>query len=598
MKKLFFFITTLSALSICVNGQNISPYWSLAGNTNATSTSKLGTVNSIPLSIMTKNVSRIRIDTFGRVGIGTTAPAQVLHVVGHGTISGNLGLGVTNASQKLHVLGNTYISGNLGLGITPTQKLHVVGNGVFTGSVGIGTTAPTAKLHVVGASLFTANLNVTAGGITSTNIGIGVSGESTSGSYGVYGSSNYLGVYGYAPSGTYGVFGYGGTYGVNGSSSNSAYGVYGTSSSSYSANGSTGVYGSAYYGVHGVGTLGIWGEGTSYGLYGTSSGYTGVYANGASYGVIGSGSTGLYGSSSATSGFGVYGYTSGASAYAGYFLSANFRGIYVESDPSWYAGYFVGDVYSTGTFISSDARVKKDIKDFSNAMDIIGQLQPKNYEYRSDGNFASMNLPKGKHYGMLAQDLEKILPNLVKEEKHEFTNKDTRAQELKLTAEGKVPTGESVVANKNETKEGMDLKAVNYTELIPIIVKGMQEQQHRIEELTEINADLKNQVNELKSLILQGYNGSSITSLSGYLKQNIPNPAANATVISYYLPENITHAQIKVTDMKGSILKVYRASGGTGQINITRGELPSGVYNYTLYANNKKLDSKQMVIMK
>jgi len=458
--------------------------------------------------------------------------------------------------------------------------------------------APTAKLHVVGTSLFTNNLNVTAGGITATNTGTGVSGESTGGNYGVYGASNYLGVYGYAPSGTYGVFGYGSTYGVYGTTSNSAYGVYGTSSSTYSANGSTGVYGSAYYGVHGKGTLGIWGEGTSYGLYGTSSDYAGVYASGPSYGVIGTGSTGLYGSSSANGGYGLYAYTSGTTAYAGYFLSANYRGIYVESDPSWFAGYFVGDVYATGSFISSDARVKKDIKDFSNAMDIIGQLQPKNYEYRSDGNFASMNLPKGRHYGMLAQDLEKILPNLVKEEKHEFTNKDTRARELKLTAEGKVPTGESVVASKNETREGMDLKAVNYTELIPIIVKGMQEQQTKIEELNSINADLKNQLNELKSLILKDNTGSSITSLSGYLKQNIPNPVANTTIISYYLPENIKQAQIKVTDMKGSVLKVYSAPGGAGQVNIRSGELPVGIYNYTLYANNKKLDTKQMVIMK
>src|SRR4029079_2588239 len=188
-------------------------------------------------------------------------------------------------------------------------------------------------------------------------------------------------------------------------------------------------------------------------------------------------------------------------------------------------------------------------------------------EYRNDGNFASMNLPKGRHYGMLAQDLEKILPNLVKEEKHEFTSKDTRARELKLTAEGKVPTGESVVASKNETTEGMDLKAVNYTELIPIIVKGMQEQQTKIGELTSINADLKNQLNELKSLILKGNSGSAITSLSGYLKQNTPNPVANTTIISYYLPENIKQAQIRVTDIKGSVLKVYNASGGAGEVN-------------------------------
>ena len=77
-------------------------------------------------------------------------------------------------------------------------------------------------------------------------------------------------------------------------------------------------------------------------------------------------------------------------------------------------GVFVGDVYSSGTYYGSDARLKNNIKDFGNAMQIIGALQPKNYDYKKDGVYAGLNLPRGNHYGLIAQDLEKILPNLVK----------------------------------------------------------------------------------------------------------------------------------------------------------------------------------------
>src|SRR5215212_4401823 len=62
------------------NAQNTSPFWSLAGNSNATSTSKLGTTNAINLRLLTNNAERMRITTSGLVGVGTTSPNTRLHV--------------------------------------------------------------------------------------------------------------------------------------------------------------------------------------------------------------------------------------------------------------------------------------------------------------------------------------------------------------------------------------------------------------------------------------------------------------------------------------------------------------------------------------
>ncbi|MEP6596193.1 MAG: T9SS type A sorting domain-containing protein, partial [Ginsengibacter sp.] len=112
------------------------------------------------------------------------------------------------------------------------------------------------------------------------------------------------------------------------------------------------------------------------------------------------------------------------------------------------------------------------------------------------------------------------------------------------------------------------------------------------------NNALQKEIDELKLLILKANNNRPPTSSTGYLKQNIPNPANNNTVISYYLPDNTGRGQIRITDSKGSALKVYTASKGEGQLNIKSGELPAGTYNYTLYINDKKIDSKQMVIAK
>src|ERR1044071_9356269 len=62
--------------------QNSSPYWSLAGNSNASASSKLGTTTLIPLRLFTNNAVRATIATNGNVGIGTTSPQQRLHLEG------------------------------------------------------------------------------------------------------------------------------------------------------------------------------------------------------------------------------------------------------------------------------------------------------------------------------------------------------------------------------------------------------------------------------------------------------------------------------------------------------------------------------------
>jgi hypothetical protein len=79
-KDLIFFrlaCVLFAFVSLSAKAQNTAPYWSLAGNngTTAAATSKLGTTTALPLNLTTNNLTRLRIEANGRVGIGTTAPA-------------------------------------------------------------------------------------------------------------------------------------------------------------------------------------------------------------------------------------------------------------------------------------------------------------------------------------------------------------------------------------------------------------------------------------------------------------------------------------------------------------------------------------------
>lgn len=137
--------------------------------------------------------------------------------------------------------------------------------------------------------------------------------------------------------------------------------------------------------------------------------------------------------------------------------------------PGKYAGYFYGNVKVTGnlwasSITESDRRLKENIESLRNrekSLEKIMRLNPVKYElkdHRPDfGTTAPSDtvttpqiiepeLLNREHFGFVAQELEVVYPELV------YTD------------------GEGVMG-------------INYTQLIPILVQAIQEQQAEIEEL-------------------------------------------------------------------------------------------------------------------
>ena len=61
---------------------------------------------------------------------------------------------------------------------------------------------------------------------------------------------------------------------------------------------------------------------------------------------------------------------------------------------------------------ASDRRYKKDIMPFGSALGPLAALQPVHYFWRA-AEFPSQNFGEGRSYGLIAQDVEQVLPELV-----------------------------------------------------------------------------------------------------------------------------------------------------------------------------------------
>ncbi len=173
--------------------------------------------------------------------------------------------------------------------------------------------------------------------------------------------------------------------------------------------------------------------------------------------------------------------TYGLQAFASGVTGATNYGIYASASGGTinYAGYFAGNVFTTGAYLPSDEKLKSGIRQMdNNALDKIMHLQTRTYEYDAV-KFPRMNLPTGFQYGFVAQELEQVFPQLV-----------TKA----------VQPAEYENGDKNGKKLGdeVSFKAVNYTGLIPILTKAIQEQQQLIEKQQKTIDDLLKRVEKLE----------------------------------------------------------------------------------------------------
>ena len=443
--------------------------------------------------------------------------------------TGNVGIGTTNPTNLLHVVGDTGINHAIYGHTTET----------VSGAAGVyGRSDSTSGFGLYGRAYSSTGINYGVYGLTNSTLGRGVFGRASIGTgqtYGVFGqsqSSSGTGVYGLASStsgNTNGVFGqcdspngfagrfhgrgyFSGNAGFGGvqtplypvhAFSNNTNAIYGAS------NNSTAIRGEGVVGIEGNSTdpdgRGVFGfgasiTGTNYGVYGltASPDGTGVYgyatnSTGTTFGVYGktdsavgravygnatattSQNYGVYGVSASPNGEGVFGWntatTGVTSGVHGQTDSDAGNGVYGHAASS--TGFGIGvagksdsvtgfDFYAAGAGVNygepSSRRWKSNIEPIDDPLGKISQIRGVYFDW--DENHG------GKHdVGMIAEEVGAVLPEIVVYEEN-----------------------------------GMDAIGMDYSKMTPLLVEAVNAL--RAEKDAEI-AELRTRIEELEAIAEQ-----------------------------------------------------------------------------------------------
>ncbi|MEM7512119.1 MAG: tail fiber domain-containing protein, partial [Bacteroidota bacterium] len=143
-----------------------------------------------------------------------------------------------------------------------------------------------------------------------------------------------------------------------------------------------------------------------------------------------------------------------------------------------YAVYADGNVFSTGSYLPSDRRLKKNIQPLKKGLEKVMALRPSSFQYDKQSR-QHMSLPEGEQYGLIAQDVEALLPQLTKTSYHAYS------------------TGDSTALH-----EGFEFTAVNYVGLIPFLISATQEQQELLTKQERIIEELRSRMTQLEELVI------------------------------------------------------------------------------------------------
>ena len=239
---------------------------------------------------------------------------------------------------------------------------------------------------------------------------------------------------------------------------------------------------------------------------------------------------------------------------------------------------FSCDVYAYGVKLTSDIRSKSNISDLEKMLPMLTQLNGISY---------NLNLPENSFQNSIEGELTEKEKNYQSEYlklKEQHIKKEANKKRLGFIAQDVQKIFPDLVE-----QDSAGFLSIDYIGLIPVLVESIKELEERVEALENncCNENLKfgiiDQNHEIKE---------------AKLYQNAPNPFNNQTLIQFEVPISVNKAQLHLCNMTGTLLRTINIDQRElGSVSISANEFIAGMYLYSLVCDGKIVDTKQMMLL-
>lgn len=285
----------------------------------------------------------------------------------------------------------------------------------------------------------------------------------------------------------------------------------------------------------------------------------------------------------------------------GIYLTANgyANNIVAYYNPSANSNFiFNTDLRVNGIHIASDARLKENIQSLQNPLSIIDQISGVSYTYRLSEIENSREQDESNFSGTLSPEALAARENTGTTTDSGYSDKDKKNEQIQQEIDKKEAENanrkrigflaqdiQKVLPELVQTDE-KGLMSIDYTGFIPLIVESIKEMQQTILKQNEQIENLQN----LLTVETKSQPSSNIPNNPGLLEGAKLYNREGASV-SYSLPATFTNANLQIFDIAGKLIKRIELDGGKNILDINRSEIGYGTFIYVLFVDDKKADA-------
>lgn len=252
-----------------------------------------------------------------------------------------------------------------------------------------------------------------------------------------------------------------------------------------------------------------------------------------------------------------------------------------------------------GVNITSDVRLKENVHSLQNSLGILEQVSGVTYNYKlseikkyREQNEVTVSTTSKMQNDLLVPSetisIEKANKN--REEQNEIDRKEVEdaarkrigflAQDIQKVLPELVHTDENGVMS------------IDYIGFIPIIVESIKEMQETIQEQNEQIKYLQNILSENANILRSV--STSVAGKSLVAEARLYN-RENASV-SYSLPSTFTAANLHIFDIAGRLIKKIELDSYSNILTIASSEIGYGTFVYALYIDGRKVDTLKKIV--